>query len=132
MSNLSEQLKRLDEVGYYRLGCPPGELKEAAQVNQFALFEVPLLGVKGKNNVLDALARAAQFPSWFGGNWDALADLLCDLSWQPAPGYVMVLQGARPNFGLSANDNEILQDILVDTVQYWKQRNKVFWIFYAP
>ncbi|MGW2997195.1 barstar family protein, partial [Streptomyces sp. NPDC001193] len=26
-------------------------------------------------------------PSWFGGNWDALADALIDLSWLPrAPG----------------------------------------------
>ena len=131
MSDLMDKLRRLDEVGYYRLGCPMNDLVTAAQANQFAVFDVQLKGIKGKKNVLDEIARAIKFPYEFGGNWDALADSLCDVSWQPAAGYVMVLHDARSNFGLSTNDNEILQDIFVDTVQYWKQRNKAFWIFNA-
>lgn len=131
MNDLVDKLNRLDEVGYYRLGCPIADLKAAAQANEYAVFDVPLKGVKGKANVLNEIARAIKFPAEFGSNWDAMADSLCDVSWQPAKGYVMVLHDARANFGLSANDNEILQDIFTDTVQYWKQRNKVFWIFNA-
>lgn len=131
MSDLMEQLNRLDEVGYYHLGCPVNELKAAAQANGFAVFDVQLKGIKGKANVLNEIARGVKFPAEFGGNWDALADFLCDVSWQPAKGYVMVLHDARANFGLSANDNEILQDIFTDSALYWKQRNKVFWIFNA-
>ena len=34
--------------------------------------------------MLQRIASALGFPSWFGGNWDALFDCLADLSWQSA------------------------------------------------
>jgi hypothetical protein len=96
-----------------------------------ALFDTDLKGVKGKQNLLSALAVAAKFPPEFGMNWDALADELCDLSWHQASGYVLLLRNASDTLGLSANDREIAQDIFADTVVYWRQRNKPFWIFFA-
>jgi RNAse (barnase) inhibitor barstar len=33
--------------------------------------------------LFDEFARACEFPDWFGGNWDAFADCLRDLSWMP-------------------------------------------------
>ena len=95
------------------------------------LFDADLRGVKGKQNLLNALAAAAGFPPGFGANWDALADALCDLSWRQASGYVLLLRGASDTLGLSANDREIALDILADTVVYWRQHKKPFWIFFA-
>lgn len=37
-----------------------------------------------KAALLADLARALKFPSYFGHNWDALDELLRDLSWLPA------------------------------------------------
>ena len=76
-------------------------------------------------------AVAANFPSEFGANWDALADALCDLSWQPASGYVLLLRNASDTLGLSANDREIAQDIFADTVVYWRQQKKSFWVLFS-
>jgi hypothetical protein len=77
------------------------------------------------------LAVAAKFPPEFGANWDALADALCDLSWHEAKGYVLLLRNASDTLGLSANDREIALDIFADTVVYWRQHNKPFWIFFS-
>lgn len=132
MNQLAQQLNNVATAGSYTLTCSVDELQAAAREANFALFDADLKGVKGKANVLNALARAAGFPPEFGANWDALADDLCDLSWCGGKaGYVLLLRNASDTFGLSANDREIAQDILADTTVYWRQRNKPFWILYA-
>ncbi|MBI1888110.1 MAG: barstar family protein [Nitrosomonadales bacterium] len=132
MNPLAQQLNDLQAAGSYSLACGVDELRAAASEANFPLFDADIKGVKGKQNLLNALARAAGFPPEFGANWDALADDLCDLSWcGEAAGYVLLLRNVSGTFGLSANDREIAQDILADTVVYWRQRNKPFWVFFA-
>lgn len=132
MNSLAQQLNNLEAAGSYSLQCSADELRAAASKANFALFDADLKSVKGKQNLLNALARAAGFPPEFGANWDALADDLCDLSWcGEVSGYVLLLRNVSDTFGLSANDREIAQDILADTVVYWRQRNKPFWVFFA-
>ena len=132
MNMLAQQLNDTAAAGSYTLQCGVEELCNAASEAGFALFDADLKGIKGKQNLLNALARAAAFPPEFGVNWDALADALCDLSWHgEVAGYVLMLRNVSDTFGLSANDREIVQDILADTVVYWRQRNKPFWIFFT-
>jgi hypothetical protein len=131
VSTLAQKLKDQEAAGSYSLRCGVGELREAAEAAGFALFDVDLHGIKGKQKLLDVMARAAGFPPGFGANWDALADALCDLSWKQSAGYVLLLRNASDTLGLSANDREIAQDIFSDTVVYWRQRNKAFWIFFS-
>jgi len=132
MNLLAQQLNNLEAAGSYSLACSLDELRAAASEANFSLFDADLKGVKGKQNLLNALAQAASFPPEFGANWDALADDLCDLSWcGEVAGYVLLLRNVSDTFGLSANDREIVQDILADTVVYWRQRNKAFWVLFA-
>jgi len=132
MSKLAKQLDNPLAAGIYSLECGVGELCEAVDAAGFKLFDVELKGIKGKQNLLDVVARAAAFPSWFGANWDALADALCDLSWQKSAGYVLLMRNASDTLGLTASDREIVQDILADTVVYWRRHHhKPFWIFFA-
>jgi hypothetical protein len=130
-ASLAKQLGNRAAAGSYTLGCTVETLRSAAGEAGFALFDTDLKGVKGKQNLLNALAVAAKFPPGFGANWDALADELCDLSWHQANGYVLLLRNASDTLGLSANDREIALDIFADTSVYWRQRNKAFWIFFA-
>jgi hypothetical protein len=130
-ASLAKQLGDRGAAGSYSLGCSLETLRSAAEAADLALFDTDLKGVKGKQNLLGALAIAAKFPPDFGVNWDALADELCDLSWHQANGYVLLLRNASDTLGLSANDREIVQDIFADTTLYWRQRNKPFWIFYS-
>lgn len=128
---LAKQLGNKEAAGSYTLGCSVEALRSAAEEAGFALFDTDLKGIKGKQNLLNALAVAAKFPAGFGANWDALADELCDLSWHQVNGYVLLLRNASDTLGLSANDREIALDIFADTSVYWRQRNKAFWIFFA-
>ena len=132
MDSLTQQLNDTAAAGSYALQCGADELRAAANEAGFALFDADLKGVKGKQNLLNALARTATFPSEFGANWDALADALCDLSWcGERAGYVLLLRNVSDTFGLSAHDREIVQDILADTAVYWRQRKKPFWVFFS-
>jgi hypothetical protein len=128
---LAQQLNNLEAAGSYSLQCSTDQLHSAIRAAGFALFEAELKGIKGKQNFLNVLAQAAGFPPEFGVNWDALADALSDLSWRDAAGYVLLLSNVSDTLGLSVNDREIAQDIFADTVVYWRQRNKPFWIFFS-
>lgn len=131
MPALAQQLGNREAAGSYTLDCSVEALRSAVEKSGFALFDTDLKGVKGKQNLLNALAATAKFPPGFGANWDALADALCDLSWHQANGYVLLLRNASDTLGLSANDREIAQDIFADTAVYWRQHNKSFWIFFS-
>jgi hypothetical protein len=46
-------------------------------------------------DLLDLIGEALTFPAYFGRNWDALDEMLRDLEWLPADGWVLVVEGAR-------------------------------------
>jgi len=57
-----------------------------------------------KLELLDAIAAALNFPGYFGRNWDAFWDCICDLSWLDAHTIAMVhddIPRALPKFELS-------------------------------
>lgn len=127
MDKLHKRLRDVHEAGVYRLNCTLDELRSAAQDAGFALFEMDLSEAHSKGAALAAVAEAVGAPEWFGNNWDALADALGDLSWRPAPGYVLVLR----DVSLGGADEDTLNGILLETVAYWEMHNKAFWAFYA-
>ncbi|MZD04375.1 hypothetical protein GTW43_04675 [Streptomyces sp. SID5785] len=54
-----------------------------------------LAGAADKAALLDRTADALALPSWFGRNWDALADVLGDHGLMPAGAAVLVVSGWR-------------------------------------
>jgi hypothetical protein len=80
--------------------------------------------VRTKARLLDAIARAADFPSDFGGNWDALNDSLQDLSWRPAAGYVLHVNGGGSAKAALGDDWAIFIEILRHAAAYWAGRGK--------
>ena len=129
MNTMCARLQDANEAGEYRLNCPLNELRAAAVQVKFALFEADLVSVHDKSEFLAAMAKAIHAPNWFGNNWDALADVLSDLSWQPASGYVLLLRNGGESLGLQVTDHAIASQILTDTVDFWKSQGKPFWAF---
>lgn len=50
--------------------------------------------MESKEQLFDEFAAAFQFPLYFGRNWDAFDECICDLQWLPAKAYVLVISDA--------------------------------------
>lgn len=131
MNALCERLQNAGDAGIYQLNCSVDELRIAVAGAALALFEADMSAVHGKGEFLAAIAQAVKAPDWFGTNWDALADALGDLAWQPAAGYVLLINGGSETIGLSAADHKIAMEIFSDTVVFWKSQDKPFWVFFC-
>ncbi|MEJ1959445.1 MAG: barstar family protein [Nitrosomonadales bacterium] len=129
MNTLCARLQDMNEAGFYRLNCPLDDLRGAVAQVGFALFDADLTKIHDKAGFLDVVSQAIQAPSGFGNNWDALADELGDLAWQPVPGYVLLLRNGGETLGLSVADKDIATNILADTIGFWRLQGKSFWVF---
>lgn len=103
-------------------------LAAAAAALDFAVVPVDLSLAVDKPGLLDALARALEFPPDFGHNWDALSDSLGDLSWRPAPGYMLMLDQAGVLHRASPEVFETLLDIFSEAGQKQAAAGVPLWV----
>ncbi|GAA5067592.1 barstar family protein [Lysobacter panacisoli] len=104
-----------------------GAMAETAGALDYAIVRVDLTGCDDKAGLMQRIATAGRFPEWFGGNWDALADTLRDLSWWPAPGYLFLIENAAQWRGANGGDFDTLLDILNEAAFEWARQNVAFW-----
>lgn len=102
-------------------------LADAAATRGFAVVSVPLDTVRDRGALFDALADALRFPATFGHNWDALADSLGDLSWLPAPGYLIRLEACGGLRDAAPGDFGILLEILEQAAHSHRRAGVPFW-----
>lgn len=74
------------------------------------------------------LAHALDFPDWFGGNWDALADCLSDLSWHEADGLLLILTRCEHLQACDPASYALLIDLLHEVAMAWQLHNTPFWV----
>lgn len=103
-------------------------MDEAALSLDFKVAAIDLAGCAGKDEVLARFAQALAFPDWFGGNWDALADCLGDLSWWPAPGYLLLLDHVGGWRDDEPAGFAMLLEILGDAAQQRAAQALPFWV----
>lgn len=104
-------------------------LLAAAEALGYCTRGIDLSDCADKPELLRRFADALDFPAWFGHNWDALADCLGDLSWMPAPGYVLLLRRTADARDRRAGDFGTALDILDEASRTWAGRGVPFWIF---
>ena len=73
--------------------------------------------------LLQSLAGQLQFPGYFGYNWDALWDCLCDFSWTTKRKIVIVHEGLPT--GLSEEELGIYLELINDAVADWKSERSI-------
>ncbi|ATE59041.1 barstar family protein [Thauera sinica] len=84
-----------------------------------AVIAIELAGCRTKADLLARIASAMRFPDWFGHNWDALADCLTDLSWLPAPAYVLELRHFGDLRSAAPDAAGTLLEILAGAAAFW-------------
>lgn len=102
-------------------------LEDAARALDFAVARIELAGCRDKAAVLARFAQALRFPAWFGGNFDALADSLGDLSWLPAEGYVLLIEHGDAWRQADDENFATLLDILNEAAADWGDQGVPFW-----
>lgn len=107
-------------------GDVDGVLSAATRLG-FRAWTVRLEGVRGADALHDVLARTLEFPDWYGANWDAALDCLRDLSWTPAPGYVLVVRGLADLQAASPDDAATFVSVLDDASAAWSAEGRPFW-----
>lgn len=105
------------------------ELIDAAERAGLRVARLALAGTADKPTALSLIAAAMDFPEGLGGNWDALADALGDLSWLDAGGHVLVLDGLAGLRQTTPEDLDTLLDILAETAEGWAERSVPFQVF---
>ncbi|MDA0276222.1 MAG: barstar family protein [Proteobacteria bacterium] len=127
MSKLLQRLSDASKNGVYRVARADAVI-DAVKHTGLHLARVTLRKGDGKAEVLRQLARALTFPSWFGGNWDALEDCLADLSWSTAMGDVLLIEGSAAAI---EDDIGVLRDVLASTASYWSERRRPFFAVFT-
>lgn len=94
----------------------------AAEEAGWAVLRLDLDGARSKAELMRRCGAALEAPDYFGGNWDALADALRDLSWLPdGVGRLLTITSWRGYAAERPEDWETLGDILEEAVDFWRE-----------
>ncbi len=120
--------------GVYRVNADLekfAELGTIARKASVAFHHVTLPPAAQKIEILEAVARELRFPDWFGQNWDALQDSLCDLSWVPENrGIVLVIAGVDAT-QTAPGELDTFIEVLRSAAQYWEHAKRPFLVLVA-
>jgi len=100
--------------------CEPTVILRAADALGMEIFHLNGDQIDGTADFMNRLAHAARFPDYFGHNWDAVSDLLRDLSWAPANGYLLLITKADGLLGMGSGDLGRFIRVLETVIHDWR------------
>jgi len=127
MSKLLQRLTDAAKSGVYR-SARADAIVDAARGSDLQVARIDLAGAMDKEVLIGRIATALSFPSWFGGNWDALEDCLSDLSWLSPGGHVLIIEGAQH---VPPVERGTLVDILASAAASWAERKRPFFAVFV-
>ena len=95
-------------------------LKDEAIGKSYLFTEVDLVTTHTRESLMKKMSNALNFPNYFGGNWDSLLDMITDLSWNPASGYVLLLKDAEALLELSSEEFTTFVHLCSAAVERWQ------------
>lgn len=101
-------------------------LRKAAAKAGALWLELPLEGVANKQQFFAVCTKQLKLPSYFGGNWDALADCVRDFNWLAGKGYVLCLSGQEKFAKAAPDDYQTALDVFAEAADFWKGRGTPF------
>jgi len=100
--------------------CDLSALIQASTELGFAMFQIDGHRIRTTNDFMDEVAAAVQFPSYFGRNWNAVLDLLTDLSWVPARGYVLAITAGEDLLRMGNRDVGAFIRAVESAIREWR------------
>lgn len=96
MKKIDSMISGAREPGVYRLTsrAAPETLRRQLEAEGWRLFHLDGREITDKASFMRASRAAMEFPGYAGQNWDAFEELVNDLSWAPAQGYVVLIDNA--------------------------------------
>jgi len=110
------------------IAADEAEIQAVATASGLDFVHVDVHDVSDKRGLLQSIAGALEFPEYFGVNWDALNDCLTDMSWRPAAGYVVLLTGLQRAGESLSEDVVRLTEVLQGVVDFWRERERPFYV----
>ncbi|MSP14777.1 MAG: barnase inhibitor [Chloroflexi bacterium] len=123
MSRIQSALTGERPPGVYRFNSrlAPATVQHIVEPAGWRCFRLDGREISDKASFLRACATAMGFPGYFGHNWDAFEESLRDLSWAPAPGYVVLFDHAGQFATVAPGEWATALAIFQDSVAAWGQ-----------
>lgn len=130
MSKLQRALTRTQPPGIYEFTTRSlvAALQKEAKDDGWRLYYLDGGKVKDKKTFLEKIARAMNFPAYFGKNWDALNDCLTDMEWARGAGYILLFHAPDKLITTSPADWQMAKEILESAIEFWKSVNVPFYV----
>jgi len=120
-----------EKAGVCHLTADAREFAAEAAAAGMLVYRVDIDHAHGKQDFLARVSRAMHFPDWFGGNWDAFADCLKDLSWTEGDGtprgWVVILERSKHYCDGHRHDFEEAVGALADATEFWRGEGRPLW-----
>jgi RNAse (barnase) inhibitor barstar len=117
------------EAGIFARPADGAALDAAAERVGLTRWSVDLAGVKTKDELLAALAQRLGFPEWFGGNWDALNDVLGEMAWEQPTGVVLTLANCGVLAQADPESLETALEVFDSVAEGCYDEDIPFWVF---
>lgn len=130
MSKLQRALRGVQPPGVYEFpsGASVKFLKSEAKRANFNFYYLNGSKIRDKQSFLEKIAQAMSFPAYFGKNWDALNDVLTDMSWAQPGGIIILFQAPEHFMRAAPKDWEIALDIFKSAAEFWQRQNIPFYV----
>lgn len=130
MNDYTETLANPEIAGVYEI--PEGgvdALLAAAEANKYIVYRADLRQARNREQMLKILGEGLEMPAWYGANYDALMDCVCDMNWIPSPGYVIILENCHNINTLAAPEFNMMIDVFAAAANNWREEKVPFWCF---
>jgi hypothetical protein len=107
-------------------GLDKQDMVDATQELGLTLLVADCDRARSRSAVLRAIAKAVDFPEFFGGNLDALYDCLCDTVLDNKSGIVLWLYRLHSGDPALAEDASLIDGVCADAAQFAEENGRVF------
>jgi RNAse (barnase) inhibitor barstar len=92
--------------------------------------EIGVPPISSAGDLFRQIARAFEFPTYVGQNWDAVEEALRDLEWLPAPGYTLIVRQARHVWVECPEVAGMLIEVWLTAAEWWADSETAFHLIF--